>query len=148
MRCEGQVFLAIRILPRQHAECVVCLHHLQRIGIHDGGGKTIAECHGKEDAIDRIAVWQAEGDIRDSQGSMASQLPADAPQCLQSRQARLLVRGDSQRQGIEDNVLLANAVYGGSRQDLLGDFHTGIRRSGDALFIQGQRHNHAAVFLH
>ena len=118
------------------------------MGIQDGGGEPPAQSHGEEDPVEHLAAGQSEGDVGDPQGGVAAQFPPDALQGLQGDLPRLRGGGDGHGQGVEDQVLPGNAVFGGLLHDAPGDGHPSLGVPGNPLLVQGQGHHHAAILAH
>ena len=97
---------------------------------------------------DNRKLWEAKGDVGHAQGGMTAQLAADAGKGLQRHVGGIGGRADRHSQRVENDILLINAVALGGLQDTAGDPHPSLGGVGDARFVQGEGHHHAAVLLH
>ena len=79
---------------------------------------------------------------------MTTQLPADPGHGLQGGLAGAAVRADGHAKGIKNNVFSGNSVVFRGFQDFFRNFKAAFGGCRNAVFVQRQRHHHAAVFLH
>ena len=116
--------------------------------IDDAQRQTVLHGQRQELRVQMIAARQPERDVTYTEHAAAAQFVPDAADRLQGDKAVAAARGDGQRQRVEDNIFFVDAVRGGCVVDLLCDGDAPVRRIGDAVFIEQQADDDAAVFFH
>ena len=102
--------------------------------------------HGQEMGIHDLPSGQTEGNIGNAQDRMAAQLIPHPAQGLQRHQGGPAVRGYGHGQAIDHDVLPGHAVTVRGFINFPGDGDPSLRCRRNALFIQDQGHQDAAVF--
>ena len=121
--------------------------------VDDGGVEATVDGLFEEDGVEHAAGVgvEAEGDVADAEDGLAvGQLEVDAPDGFEGFDAGgavvFLAGGDGQGEGIEDEVLGAEAVFFcGEGVDAMGDGEFFIGGEGHAVFVDGEGDDGGAV---
>ncbi len=130
------------------AEAVVRAHHFPRIRVYDRRVKPSGQSHGEKCGVDVLPQRQAEGNIGDAKDGPAAQLCSDAADRFQNRQGALRIGADGHTQGVDQDILFADAVALCLRIDPAGDGDPAVCCFRDPLFVERQGNQHAPVMPH
>ena len=62
--------------------------------IHDGGGKSACECHGKEGRVDHVTRGKSEGDVGNTERGVTAKLMTDQIDSAQRFDGRIGIGAD------------------------------------------------------
>ena len=79
---------------------------------------------------------------------MAAELLPDAAERRQRGERRVIVRADRHGEGVKEQVLFVDTIALCLGKNLLRDGKAPLCRRGDAVLVQRERHDNAAVLLH
>ena len=136
---------ALRIETCQRAIGTVRLHHLLVAGVHDRRRQAALQSHSQKMGINEGSSGETEGDIGYTQDRVAVQFIPHSPQCLQRRERGCGVGRDRHGETVDHYVFPRNTVSVRRLVDPAGDPHSALRVGGNAVFIQYQRDQHAAI---
>ena len=144
----GHVCLGAHVLARKHAPRVDDVHHASYQRVHDGQVEARRKSAGQEGRVDKGPKGQAKADVGKAQhGAHARQLALDAGDGGQNLARGLLVGRAGHAQAVDDHVVARDANCIGCRHDLLGHGNAALGGSGNAVFVQREAHDGAAVVL-
>ena len=146
--CQIDVGQAVRILVRQRQEGVVGEADVPVEHIDDAQRQAVQHGQRQELCIQVVAAGQPEGDIAHAEHGVAAQFVPDPADRLQCDEAVLAAGGDGQRQRVEDDVLLFDAVRSGGIVDFLSNSDSPVGCLRDAVLVEQQTDDHTAVLFH
>ena len=94
-----------------------------------------------------VAFWETERNVRHTQNRVRAQGIANIVQRVQRDIGILRTRADGKCERIKNQVFLFNPVFRRRFQNAFGNLDSALCRFGNAVFIERQAHNRAAVFF-
>ena len=144
----GHIVLGALVLARQHAPGVDHVHQALAHGVDDGQVEACGKGRCQEGRIDQRTEGQPKADVGYSQhAAHAGQLALYERDAVENGARGALVGGGCHGKAVDGNVLPGNAQLIACVHNALRHIKASLRRGGDALLVEGEAHDGAAVVL-
>ena len=127
------------------AECIIDVHHLYGIGVHDGRRESPLQYGGEEGGGHDVSLGKTEGNIGHTERGVGMKLVSDPVDGTDGGKGGLGIRGDGHGKRIKDQILSGNTVLCGTCDDLFCNPKSGIRILRDSVFVQSKCNDKTAV---
>ena len=135
--------LAVQDAERRHGVAIAGVQ-----GVQNGHVEAGPERSSKERAVHERPRRQTEADVRHAEHRAHAEALFHQSYRAQNLAHLILVGGGSHDEAVDGHVLARDAVGLGGGHDALGDGQALLGRGRDAVFVQGETHNRAAVARH